>query len=252
MTIKPLFSIITASLNNSGSLPLTIESVRRQSYPYIEHVIIDGGSTDGTVELLIEQSSNSPISWISEPDRGIADAMNKGLCIAKGRYILILHADDRLLDMDSIGFAASHIDDEHYDIYAAPVILEYDDGRRIQRRPYRPLWWYHFKTPFCHQGTIVHRRVFDRIGLFDESFSIAMDYDFFYRAIKSNPEIVYREYPLSFMGAYGVGTRKETVLKRIDEEYRVRLKNEENRIWKMVQFVFHKAYRPYKIHAAIR
>jgi glycosyltransferase involved in cell wall biosynthesis len=247
MTAYPVtISIVTATLNSAATIEKTIQSVRRQAHRVHQHIIIDGGSSDGTLDIIKSFQSRYPLQWLSAPDRGIADAMNKGVRLANGAYILVLHSDDYLRAPDSIATAATYLQNEICDIFAAPVLVEYGDGCRHLRRPYRALWWYHFKTPFCHQGSLVHRRLFDRLGGFREDFSIAMDYDFFYRALKLKPFIFYHHRPLSIMGAYGIGTRQDMALKRIDEEYQVQRRNEGNPVWKVLQFLFRLAYRPYK------
>jgi len=250
--VEPFLSIVTASLNNADSLSKTIDSIQKQSFLDIEHIVIDGGSTDATLEILQNTNTIYNFLWRSEADNGIADAMNKGVKLSRGKYILFLHADDYLLGRHSIETATSYLRDECYDIYSAPVLLEYVDGRRVLRKPYPVLFWYHFKTPFCHQGALVHRRVFDKVGLFYNEFSIAMDYDFFYRALKENPRILYQKEPLAIMGAYGVGTRRGTVIKRIEEEYKVQYLNETSRFWKMMQFLYHAVHRSYKFQTAKR
>lgn len=244
--IHPFLSIITVAHNAVTTIDKTIESVRSQKLELYEHIIIDGASTDGTIQVIESHEGTYPLRWVSEPDSGIANAMNKGIKLSKGRYILMLHADDRLWDSESLQKVFLHLYNEKHDIYAAPILMEYLNGMQILHKPNHFLCWYHFKTPFCHQGTIVHRRVFDHIGLFNESYAIAMDYDFFYRALKIHPSIIYQKLPLSVMGAYGVGTRQDIALKRIDEEYRVQTKNETNPIWRQIQFLFRMAYLPYK------
>ncbi len=91
----PLVSIITVALNAAASIERTIDSVQAQSLPSIEHIFVDGASTDGTLEI-IRRKARPQDYWISEKDRGISDAFNKGLAMARGRYLLILNADDWL------------------------------------------------------------------------------------------------------------------------------------------------------------
>src|SRR5687767_3497055 len=93
--MRPRISIITATLNRREFLPRCIEAVARQSYPNKEHVIVDGGSTDGTVEILESYAKKySHIKWISEPDNGISSALNKGMGIATGQIIGVNGDDD--------------------------------------------------------------------------------------------------------------------------------------------------------------
>lgn len=237
--------IVTATMNAEKTIERNIRSVMQQSYRVHEHIIVDGGSTDGTTAILKSYQNKYPIRWHSEPDRGIADAMNKGLKRSEGKYLLMLHADDYLLNRNSIARATAKLQNDNFDIYSAPVLMEYECGTRVLLKPHRPLWWYHFKTPFRHQGTLVHQRIFDRVGLFRDRFSITMDYDFFYRSMKIKPSIVYDRQPLSVMGAYGVSTLND--IERIHEEYKVQRMNERNTLWRIVQLLFCRVYRPYKL-----
>ena len=93
--LRPKVSLITVVLNAVDTLPRTIESVQAQSFASIEHVVVDGGSTDGTIELL-SRCLRVQDYWMTEPDRGISDAMNKGIALARGDYIQFIHADDWL------------------------------------------------------------------------------------------------------------------------------------------------------------
>jgi glycosyltransferase involved in cell wall biosynthesis len=98
---EPKITIITVSRNSEQFLPETIESIINQSYANIEYIIIDGASTDSTIDIIKHYSENIDI-WISEPDTGMYDAMNKGLERATGDYILVLNSDDLLMDNDTI------------------------------------------------------------------------------------------------------------------------------------------------------
>jgi hypothetical protein len=168
--------------------------------------------------------------------------------MARGRYVLVLHADDRICAPTTIEKALTCLVQTCADIYAAPVWMEFEDGGFTLLKPYRPLWWYHFKIPFRHQGTLVHRRLFDDVGLFDSAYTIAMDYDFFYRALKVRPRICYAKEPLAIMGAGGVGSRTDTALVRIEEEFKVQKRNEASLFWQAAQCLFRTLYRPYKRH----
>ena len=103
----PFFSIITASFDAASTIRQTLESVRDQSFRDFEHVVIDGGSTDGTVDILREFDLTY---WHSEPDGGIADAMNKGVEKVTGKYVLFLHADDYLPDLAALQRCADNLD----------------------------------------------------------------------------------------------------------------------------------------------
>jgi len=108
-------------------------------------------------------------------------------------------------------------------------------------------WRYHFKTPYHHQGALVHKRVFERIGEFSREFKIAMDYDFFYRAISAGTIIQKGEYPIAVMRTGGVGSKAVFTKKRILEEFLVQRCNETSLWWKLVQAVYRLLYLPYKL-----
>ncbi|MBK9336278.1 MAG: glycosyltransferase [Lewinellaceae bacterium] len=101
--MQPIFSIITVVYNGHAFLPGTVESVRRQTYPGIEYIIIDGGSTDGTTDLIRQYAAQLPnLRWISEKDRGLYDAMNKGLRMATGDFVWFLNGGDHLHAADTV------------------------------------------------------------------------------------------------------------------------------------------------------
>lgn len=246
MSDPPFFSIITASLNNAGTLESTLKSVRNQNFLSLEHIVVDGKSSDRSVELLKSYEDQYNLTWVSEKDNGITDALNKGLMMAKGRYIMVLQADDRLLRDDSLQTVYSLSSDESVDIHSFPIILDHPLRGPVLRSPLKLRWWNRYKFIFLHQGAFVHRRVFERIGGFREWFSIAMDYDFFYRALNAGCSVRFATTPVALMGGEGVGSRANTMLRRLEEERLVQRVNERNAFLKMTQSVFWSLYLPYK------
>ena len=100
-----LISLITVTYNSARTLPHTNDSIRHQAYKEIEYIIVDGGSTDGTIDIIL--ANNDLVNkWISEPDKGIYDAINKGIGMATGNYIGLIHADDMLADGELMQQAA--------------------------------------------------------------------------------------------------------------------------------------------------
>jgi len=248
MSKSPFITILTASLNSGFTIKKTLKSVKDQTFRDIEHIVIDGGSRDETLHILKEFENTYNLTWISEPDHGISDAINKGLIRARGCYILVIHADDYLLNVNSLTNVYRLLKNGQFDIWSLPVIKEHPFYGRALQKPIRILWWNHFKFIFLHQGTFVHKRVFDRIGNFKEQFSIAMDYDFFYRALLSHCTVKFGTTPVALMGGLGVGSRKNTVKKRILEEFLVQKTNEKSLFWRAAQFLFRSLYFPYKTH----
>jgi glycosyltransferase involved in cell wall biosynthesis len=181
---QPTISIVTVARNAAPSIEATLTSVLRQSYPHIEHVVVDGASTDGTRER-IESCRDGIAKFVSEPDEGIYQAMNKGLSMAIGEFVLFLNADDTLVHRDAIkaavaGIAAAHGDAEVYH----GGIVRYDsvNGRADIWRPEAVNEVSLFRGALPHPATFYRRRVFDRVGGFDESYRIAGDYEWAVRA----------------------------------------------------------------------
>jgi glycosyltransferase involved in cell wall biosynthesis len=246
MKKHPFFTIITAALNSSATLSKNMQSICNQSYQDFEHIIVDGGSADQTLEIIKGYENTYNLIWISEFDSGISDALNKGLKLAKGKYILVLHADDCLLAPDILGYVFNLINNQRYDIYSFPVLKERSDNQLSLYKPIRLLWWHHFKTIFPHQGSFVHQRTFRIVGEFRNNFSIAMDYDFFYRALKNSCSIQFEKKPVALMGGKGISSNDSELLKRLREEIQVQRLNEKNPFWRLAQIYFWIFYFPYK------
>ena len=244
----PFFSILTASYNRGSTLRDTLESLKQQTFENFEHIVVDGGSNDATLQVLEEFSNKYDLSWISEPDQGIADALNKGLKICTGRYVLVIQADDQLLENDTLEKVYAIVQNENFDVYSFPIIYDSHIRGKVIQAPIRALWWNRYKFIFLHQGAFVHRRVFEKIGGFGEHFSIAMDYDFFYRALNSGCSLKFGNTPVALMGGEGVGSRTNTMFKRLGEERLVQRVNEKNAFWRFTQLVFWLLYFPYKAH----
>jgi len=246
MAKTPFFTIITASLNSSASIQRTLESINGQTFKNLEHIVADGASTDETVDILKAFKNTYNLTWLSEPDRGIADALNKALMNAKGKYVLVLQADDHLIDMTVLERVYHLLKNEKNDVYSFPVFKNYLDSKKILLKPIRVKWWNHFKFIFCHQGTFVHKRLYEKVGNFRTDYSIVIDYDFFYRALKEKPVIAFGNFPVAEMAGYGISSRKETITERLKEEALVQTKNETTIFWKFSQTVFRLLYVPYK------
>ena len=246
MTATPFFTIITASLNNGLSIQRTLESIRNQTFKKLEHIVIDGGSTDGTLAIIRTFEGTYNLSYISEPDNGIADALNKGLNKAKGKYVLVIQADDCLIDTTILERVYNLLENERYDIYSFPVVKNFLDSENVLLNPIRVKWWNRFKFIFLHQGTFVHKRIYEKTGNFSTNYSIAMDYDFFYRALKEKPAIAFGHFPVAEMSGDGIGSNSKFLSKRLKEEALVQTANETNIFWKFVQTIFRFLYVPYK------
>jgi GT2 family glycosyltransferase len=206
---RPLVSLITVVLNGGDALRRTFESVFAQRYQPIEYIVIDGGSTDGSVDL-IKQHSDRIAYWVSEPDQGISDAFNKGIATAKGDYIGLLNADDwlspdqieeaiRMLESSDAGFAFGDL------FYHAPdgTTLHMIQGDAAYESKIQSLM-----PALNHPTMLVRRTVFDDIGGFDQRYKVAMDYDWALRAHLAGHKGVHSKNIVSHMTLAGTSDRQ--------------------------------------------
>jgi glycosyltransferase involved in cell wall biosynthesis len=175
-------SVITVVYNNQNTIAHTIQSVLSQSYPHIEYIIIDGQSTDNT--LAIVRSFNSQvIKWISEPDRGIYDAMNKGILKSTGEVIGFLNADDFYASTTTVEKIVNTLLHTQADsVYGDLAYTDPNDTTKINRywrsgSYKRGSFLYGWMPP--HPTFFVKRCIYDTYGLFDLRFSSAADYELY-------------------------------------------------------------------------
>lgn len=242
----PAISVLTASFNAIDGLKRTVDSVAQQvDGRACEHIVIDGGSSDGTREYL--EGLGDRVRWISEPDDGIADALNKGLAMARGEWILVLQAEDRFVDCDSLAAAMPFLCGDA-DIVAFEVQLDLGAGRVDRRRARRFGLWDEFKMNCPHQGMFVRRALYERIGGFDTGFRIAMDYEWLLRARRSNAGLVVVHWPLAVMPATGVSTKRDwpSIRARLEEDRRLQRRHARGRIARLLNDAFWLAYLPFK------
>lgn len=173
-------SIVTAVYNRRETIAQAMRSVQRQSYPMIEHIIQDGGSTDGTLDV-IQSQQNVQTELVSAPDKGIYDAINLGIMRAKGEIIGLMHSDDFFAHDTVIEKVVSHFRDPAIDgVYGDLDYVSAEDPaqtiRSWQSGEYRPALLAKGWMP-PHPTLYLRREVFDRLGLYDTSYAIAADYD---------------------------------------------------------------------------
>ena len=179
-------SVITAVFNGSKTIVPCIESVRKQTYKEIEHIIIDGGSTDGTLDI-IEKYSSKVAKVISEPDKGIYDAMNKGISLASGDIIGILNSDDLYADIDVLSSVARVSSNPAVDsCYGDLVYVDPLDTDRIIRywksTPYNDRLFYKGWMP-PHPTFFVKRAIYKKMGLYRLDLGSAADYELMLRLL---------------------------------------------------------------------
>lgn len=241
----PLISIVTAAFNARAGLQVTVESVAAQDFRSVEHIVIDGGSSDGTAEYLA--GLGGAVCWLSEPDGGIGDALNKGIAMARGEYVLVLQAEDRFCDPGSLRAAAAELAGGE-DIVAFEVDLLFADGS-VRRRRSRPLGWLtRFKMTSPHQGMFCRRDLFSRIGAFDPEFRIAMDYEFLLRAMQRGAQLKAVPWPVAVMPATGISTQADwpSIRARLAEDRRLQRRHATGFASRLMTEAFWVVYMPFK------
>ena len=215
-------SIITINKNNKAGLEKTIQSVLEQTYPHIEQIIIDGGSTDGSIDVIksfidIPSKSYTPkpnlknpfISyWVSKPDTGIYHAMNRGILQAKGHYCLFLNSGDYLADYDAVSNLFNY--EPAADIVYTNQKRIGFKGERITIFPQKLTFYWLYTEYLPHNCTLFKRSIFDRIGLYSEDYRIVSDWFFYLKAlVKEGCTYQYFDMVLSVMVDGGISNAPE-------------------------------------------
>ena len=219
----PLISVITACLDSARHIGQTIDSVAGQRDIECEHVVVDGGSSDATLAI-VRDGLRPGGRWISEPDRGIADAMNKGIALSSGEWLLFLQSDDYLSGPGVLADASAQLA-TNVDVCGFPVM--FGSASLTTMHPRGANAWLNFKTGLNHQGTLIRRSLFERIGLYDTSFRIAMDYEFFLRAYRAGARFRCHASPvMAVMRDSGISSQLDwpNLERRFAEERRVHRK----------------------------
>jgi glycosyltransferase involved in cell wall biosynthesis len=173
-------SIVTINYNNLEGLKRTVESVMNQTWKEFEYIVIDGGSSDGSAQY-IESQSDKIDYWVSEPDKGIYNAMNKGIAKATGEYLLFLNSGDHLFNTHVLEKNNQFLKDKDI-IYFSLQVID-DDKIFIKKYPKELVFSYFIKDTLPHPATFISKILFVKIGLYDESFSIVSDWKFFIESI---------------------------------------------------------------------
>ncbi len=214
----PLISILTIVYNDCRNIEKTIRSVISQSYRNVEYIVVDGGSTDDTVDV-IRQYENGIDYWLSEKDKGISDAFNKGISLCTGQYVGLLNAGD-WYEPDAITLLVETAKKENNpDVVYGKLRFWSENGReRIQTPDHRKLNRF---MSICHPSVFVNMELYQRTGLFDEQYRIAMDYDFFYRAVNQGACFCYIPDVIANMSDGGISSTN--IIKSIQEVAKVKM-----------------------------
>ena len=214
-------SIITPVFNGAKTISDSLESVSMQSYKNIEHIVVDGLSTDKTIDI-VKKHENKNMKFISEPDNGVYDALNKGIKLASGDIIGILHSDDLYADKNVVSKISEYFSDICIDgVYTDLVYVQKKDTDKIFR---------HWKScDFCpdllkkgwmppHPTVFLRKSTYEKFGYFDTSYKIAADYDFMLQIFSNGANLKYLPFISYKMRAGGMTNRSIShIISKISE-----------------------------------
>ena len=261
-------SIITITYNNAEGLRRTIQSVQAQTFRDFEHIIVDGGSTDGSVEIIRQYADNeairpenskadnlassphhlitsSPIAWISEKDRGVYDAQNKGIRLAHGEYCYFLNAGDMFcnehvleLIFKPLTFNLSPLTSTPDILYGNEIIVD-GNGQRvgIARGVDNPSFVDLYNSCMKHQASFIRRSLFDKYGMYDADMRICSDFDWFFRVIAFHDDVTlqYKDVDIAYFENTGISHHNPELCvkerQQILDRYMCKRMQRDNALW---------------------
>lgn len=220
---QPKISIIIAVKNAKSDLERSLKSIAEQDYPNLETIVIDGGSTDGTLDIILP-NKHIIKQFVSEPDEGISDAFNKGVERARGEYLYFLGAGDIFASPDAISTLFCDCD-ASYQLICGKILRVAEDGKT-------PLWEAPknctafnkksllYKMSLPHQGLFTHRDFFEKVGHFDKTVKFAMDYELLLRSFHDFPKTKLKDVLVAHWQAGGIGSNR--IVEIFDEYHRIK------------------------------
>lgn len=207
--MKPSISIVTATLNAARTLPECLASTLAQTAGLLEHIIVDGKSSDSTVAILQKFEALDPrVRYISEPDTGIYAALNKGFKMARGDWIYVIGADDELYGETVCAKVLEFVANMPCDVVFGDLI--YGDSHRISYKDFHPIHLARYMPP--HQGMFIRRGIFDKHGPFGSKYHLAEDYCFMLRLF-SDSSVRWRYIPEP-IAVYSISGRSSHLIDR--------------------------------------
>jgi glycosyltransferase involved in cell wall biosynthesis len=212
-------SIVTINFNNAVGLQKTIASVLNQTVKPHEFIIVDGASTDGSVEILKSRSDKN-VTWTSEPDKGIYNAHNKGLRRVTGEYVLFLNSGDELVNAEILEKVSPFLTEMDL-IYGDLIIVE--SSREWIKKYNEPVsFGYFLGDTFPHQGTFIKKAIFEKTGYFDETLKLSSDWKFFIEAVcRHNASLQYLDFVVARYDYSGVSSDPENRKKMESEKHSI-------------------------------
>ncbi len=231
----PKISIITPSYNQGKFLEQTIRSIIDQNYPNLEFIIIDGGSTDNTIEIIKRYEKNISY-WVSEPDHGQTNGINKGFRIATGDLVAWMNSDDIYYDNTFKTIASCYLETKgRYDVYFGNKKNISENGQVLHEFFYSPFFKYtlfYDDMNISNQSAFWKKTVFEKIGFLDEGLGFIMDYEFFVRMARNSMKFYYvdeflgalRHHPEAKTSLEAWQKRKQKEIQNINEKYGIKKK----------------------------
>jgi len=233
-------SLISISYNSESTISKTFQSVKNQSFNNYEYLLIDGGSKDGTLNIAKEQDHISKI--VSEPDKGIYDALNKGIKISTGEIIGFLNSDDTFYDEDSLKHIVDAFDDDTDCVFGDLIYTDKNEnikrvwkGSAFKKGAFKKGWMPAHPTFYCR------RSVYKKLGLYDDSFKIAGDFELMLRFLEKH-NIRSKYIPKTLVNMKVGGASNDGLKSKLDilkEEFRAFDQNEIS--INKLSYIFHKA-----------
>lgn len=215
-----LFSIITICYNSEKTIEKTILSVKENSNNLAEYIIVDGGSTDQTLAI-VNKYKDVVTKIVSEPDKGIADAFNKGIRMAQGKIIALINSDDILLEGTLEKIQEAY--EEEIDVYYGNTLINNPyEGKKYLRNA-ADLEYFKYELPFVHQSSFVTKKAYDKYGLYSLEYKICMDYELLSKMYYSGAKFKYVDAVLSEF-TYG-GISYAAPFKTLKEDMSIAKKN---------------------------